>query len=90
VEGIIQIIKKSYGFYPHKDGKGICSRAIVAGTFEPKLESVGDIQFYRISRVTFLRVKARKKGDMVEITVKDTGVGIKPEDKINYSNLPVM
>ncbi len=30
---------------------------------------------------SIVRVKARKKGDMVEITVKDTGVGIKPEDQ---------
>ncbi|MGB9938988.1 CHASE4 domain-containing protein [Methanosarcina sp.] len=29
----------------------------------------------------FVKIGARKKGDMVEITVKDTGIGIKPEDQ---------
>jgi sensor domain CHASE-containing protein/signal transduction histidine kinase len=28
-----------------------------------------------------VKIGARKKGDMVEITVKDTGIGIKPEDQ---------
>ncbi|HWQ49613.1 MAG TPA: CHASE4 domain-containing protein [Methanosarcina sp.] len=29
----------------------------------------------------FVKIGARKKGDMVEITVKDTGIGIKPENQ---------
>lgn len=29
----------------------------------------------------FVKIWARKKGDMVEITVTDTGIGIKPEDQ---------
>jgi signal transduction histidine kinase len=28
-----------------------------------------------------VKIGARKKGDMVEITVTDTGIGIKPEDQ---------
>jgi signal transduction histidine kinase len=28
-----------------------------------------------------VKIGARKKGDMLEITVKDTGIGIKPEDQ---------
>ncbi|WP_410510063.1 PAS domain S-box protein [Methanosarcina hadiensis] len=30
---------------------------------------------------SFVRIRARKKGDMVEIMVKDRGIGIKPEDQ---------
>ncbi len=30
---------------------------------------------------SLVKIEAREKGDMVEITVKDTGIGIKPEDQ---------
>ena len=30
---------------------------------------------------SFVKIGARKKGDLVEITVKDTGIGIKVEDQ---------
>ena len=30
---------------------------------------------------SLVKIEARKKGDMVEIIVQDTGIGIKPEDQ---------
>jgi signal transduction histidine kinase len=35
---------------------------------------------------SLVKIGARKKGDLVEITVKDTGIGIKVEDQYNFLN----